>query len=127
MRFSKKLCHVLQLSRIPALALFWTLSVIFPCAAAVPCQATSPLTAADTIFRGGPVVTVNHERPEAQALAVAGGKIIAVGDELDVMKTCVKGKTTVIDLQGKTLMPGFVEPHTHAIMTAVSDNLITDL
>lgn len=127
MRFSGKLCRLLQLSRIPGSALFFTLWVVFPCAAAVPCDAKSPLTIADTIFRGGPVVTVNPDKAEVQALAIAGGKIIAVGDELTVMATCVKGKTTVIDLQGKTLMPGFVEPHTHAFMTAASDYLVTDL
>jgi predicted amidohydrolase YtcJ len=67
---------------------------------------------ADRIIRGGPIVTVNPAQPSAEAVAIADGKIVAVGSESDVMKH--KGeKTEVIDLGGKTLVPGFVDGHSH--------------
>jgi hypothetical protein len=67
---------------------------------------------ADRIIRGGPIVTVNPAQPNAEAVAIADGKIVAVGSEADVMMH--KGETTeVIDLGGKTLVPGFVDGHSH--------------
>lgn len=67
---------------------------------------------ADTIYRGGPIVTVNDAAPTAEALAVKDGKILAVGKEDDVMKT-KSDSTKLVDLGGKTLAPGFVDGHSH--------------
>lgn len=81
---------------------------------------------ADVIFHGGPIVTVDPRRPEAQALAVRKGRILAVGDEADVMKR--RGvNTTIVDLHGTTLMPGFVEPHVHVAAIAVFTKLVVNL
>jgi predicted amidohydrolase YtcJ len=67
---------------------------------------------ADRIIRGGPIVTVNPTQPTAEAVAIAAGKILAVGSEADVMQH--KGPATEItDLGGKTLVPGFVDGHSH--------------
>jgi len=67
---------------------------------------------ADRIIRGGPIVTVNPDRPAAEAVAIAGGTIVAVGSEADVMQH--RGDATVVtDLAGKTLVPGFVDGHSH--------------
>ena len=69
-------------------------------------------TPAERIIRGGPIVTVNAAQPAAEAVAIAGGKIVAVGSEADVM--ALKGPGTVVtDLAGKTLVPGFVDGHSH--------------
>ncbi len=69
---------------------------------------------ADAIYIGGPIVTINDAQPNAEALAVKDGKILAVGSKADIEKAH-KGKTTeVIDLAGKTLMPGFIDGHAHA-------------
>jgi len=69
-------------------------------------------TAAERIIRGGPIVTVNAAQPAAEAVAIAGGKIVAVGSEADIM--ALKGPGTVVtDLAGKTLVPGFVDGHSH--------------
>ena len=67
---------------------------------------------ADIIYRGGTIVTMVDDRRQAQALAVAGGRIIAVGDEPDVLATKGPG-TQVVDLAGRTLMPSFIDPHGH--------------
>ncbi len=67
---------------------------------------------ADIIFTGGPVVTVAPGAPEAQALAVAGGRISAVGSTSEVMRLR-KSTTQMIDLRGRALLPAFVESHGH--------------
>jgi len=67
---------------------------------------------ADRIIHGGPIVTVNPAQPEAEAVAITAGRIVAVGSETEVMKH--KGEATeVIDLGGKALVPGFVDGHSH--------------
>ena len=78
---------------------------------------------ADTIFYGGPIVTVNAKNEEVQALAVQNGKIVAVGTKDAVTKEWQADNTKVIDLKGQTLMPGFVEPHVHIIVTSVFEGL----
>ena len=67
---------------------------------------------ADRIIRGGPIVTVNPDRPAAEAVAIVGGTIVAVGSDSDVMQH--RGDATVVtELAGKTLVPGFVDGHSH--------------
>jgi predicted amidohydrolase YtcJ len=76
------------------------------------CPAHAAGVPADRIIRGGPIVTVHAAQPTAEAVAIAGGKIVAVGSEADVLKH--KGDATVVsDLGGKTLAPGFVDGHSH--------------
>jgi hypothetical protein len=67
---------------------------------------------AETIFRGGTIITMDDKRRQVQAVSLAGGRILAAGDEAEVMKT--KGADTkVVDLGGKTLMPSFIDSHGH--------------
>ena len=82
---------------------------------------------ADTIFFGGPIVTVNQKNEEVQALAVQNGKIVAVGKKDVVLKEWRANTTQLIDLKGQTLMPGFVEPHIHIVMTAMTEVLWLNL
>ncbi|RYD48527.1 MAG: amidohydrolase [Verrucomicrobiaceae bacterium] len=71
-------------------------------------------TTADTIYFGGDIVTVNDSAPSAEALAVKDGKILAVGTKDEVLKS--KGDSTkVVDLEGKALLPGFIDSHSHFI------------
>lgn len=70
-----------------------------------------------TIYHNGDIVTVNDAQPTAEAVLVSEGKILAVGSLEDVKK--VAGPTTAqIDLQGKTMVPGFVDGHSHIIGSA---------
>jgi predicted amidohydrolase YtcJ len=73
---------------------------------------------ADVIFHGGDIVTVDPRRPISQALAARHGRIVALGDVADVMKR-KGGETRMIDLNGRALMPGFVDPHTHPLLTGL--------
>ncbi len=72
---------------------------------------------ADAIYFGGSILTMVDEKDRPEALAVKGGKIFKVGSLKSVMKT--KGTSTrLIDLQGRCLMPGFFDPHSHVVMQA---------
>lgn len=82
---------------------------------------------ADTIFYGGPIVTVNAKNEEVQALAVQDGKIVGLGKKAAVLKDWQANTTKMVDLQGQTLMPGFVEPHVHIMMTALTEELWLNL
>jgi predicted amidohydrolase YtcJ len=69
-------------------------------------------TMADLVLTNGKVVTVDDKIPEARALAVLGGKIIAVGTEKDI-KRHIGAQTQVIDLKGALAIPGIIESHGH--------------
>jgi len=79
-----------------------------------------PETPADLIVHNGKVLTVDAKFSTAEAVAVSGGKIVAVGKSADVLK--LKGpKTRVIDASGKTVMPGLYDSHTHPVGAAGSE------
>ncbi|MEX0864553.1 MAG: amidohydrolase [Acidimicrobiia bacterium] len=67
---------------------------------------------ADRIFRNGRVFTGDPSAPHAGAIAVGGGKVLAVGEEGDVHSLRGPG-TEVIDLEGRLLTPGFIDAHAH--------------
>ena len=77
-------------------------------------QAAAP-RGADMVLRGGKVYTQNPARPWAEAVAVRGNTIIAVGAGADMDKLVGPG-TRVVDLKGRLVMPGFVEAHIHPIL-----------
>ena len=86
----------------------------------------APAMAVDSIYLGGPILTMNDAQPNAEAVAVRGGRIAAVGSRADMLK--MKGTDTrVVDLQGKTMVPGFIDPHSHFSgvgMQAIAANLL---
>src|SRR5690606_15739545 len=67
---------------------------------------------ADTVLINGKIITVDHEFSIAEAVAVRDGKIAAVGKTQDIM-ALVGPQTKVIDLDGKTVTPGFIDGHAH--------------
>jgi len=69
--------------------------------------------AADRIFANGRILTFDTRRPRATALAVAGGRIAAVGDRADVKAWRARRRTEVVDLRGATVIPGLVDAHAH--------------
>ena len=81
---------------------------------------------ANTIYHNGQIITIDDNTPLAEAVAVEDGKIIAVGSKEEVLKT--KGDETVlIDLDGRTMLPGFVDAHGHVTgggLQALSANLL---
>ena len=80
----------------------------------------------DTLYVGGPIVTINDAQPTAEAVLVRGGKIVAVGARAEVEKQA-QGPIAIVDLKGKALLPGFVDPHGHVVMVglqALAANLL---
>lgn len=82
------------------------------------------MAAADLVIIGT-VLTVDDARPTAEALAVADGRIVAVGNRSDVSGLVGRG-TQTIDIGDGCVMPGFVEAHGHPLMEAVvlSDRIV---
>lgn len=69
--------------------------------------------AADLVVRNGRVHTVDDARPAAEAVAVGGERIAVVGSNEDVAELIGRG-TEVLDADGATVLPGFVDAHNHA-------------
>ena len=67
---------------------------------------------ADLVIINANVITVNDENSRAEAFAIKNDKFIAVGANSDIQKL-IGNKTTVIDAQGKTVTPGFIDAHLH--------------
>jgi predicted amidohydrolase YtcJ len=75
-------------------------------------QAQTSEDKAEKIFINGKIITVDAANTVVQAVAVSNGKILAVGSTQNILK--LKGpNTTVVDLGGKTLTPGFIDGHSH--------------
>jgi hypothetical protein len=75
---------------------------------------------ADLILHHGKIVTVDKDFSIQQAIAIQDGKILRVGSSDDVLKT--KGaRTEVVDLGGKTVLPGLIDSHTHASGAAMTE------
>jgi predicted amidohydrolase YtcJ len=76
-------------------------------------------TTADSIYYGGDIVTMAGDSVRyAPAVAILNGKILFVGGKEQALD--FKGdKTQIVDLQGKTMMPGFIEPHLHPTIAAI--------
>jgi len=80
---------------------------------------------ADIVYVNAVVITVDSLNTIAEAVAVKDGKILAVGSNKEVNN--YKGDSTeVVDLQGKFLLPGFIDPHSH-FMAAFAAELSTDI
>ncbi len=69
---------------------------------------------ADLIFINGKIWTVDKSKPVAQAIAVLGDKIIAVGSNSEIKRYAGKN-TEVVDLKGNLMLPGFIDDHTHFV------------
>jgi predicted amidohydrolase YtcJ len=65
-----------------------------------------------TILLDGHIVTMDPARPRAQAVAVAGERLLAVGTNAEV-RALASRATRVVDLGGRTVVPGFVDAHSH--------------
>lgn len=71
-----------------------------------------------TVYRGGMIRTMNEASPVAEAVAIKGGKILAVGSEAEV-KAKAGDNARIVDLAGRTMLPGFIDCHGHISITAL--------
>ncbi|MEX0278964.1 MAG: amidohydrolase [Ruegeria sp.] len=82
---------------------------------------------ADTIYSGGPILTISDASPTVEAVAVKDGRILAAGTLDDLMAHQGEG-TQQFDLDGRAMLPGFVDSHGHVVMgglQALSANLLS--
>lgn len=74
---------------------------------------------ADLVVRHAAIWTVDSTRPRAEAMAVAGDSIVAVGTDAEIAPWIGK-RTRVIDARGRTLLPGFTDTHVHFLMGSLA-------
>ena len=72
----------------------------------------APKDSADLVLVNGKIATMADGAPTAEALAVKGDRIVAVGDEGEV-RSMIGKETEVIDLEGRLATPGLIESHAH--------------
>ncbi|MCX6597359.1 MAG: amidohydrolase [Acidobacteria bacterium] len=76
---------------------------------------------ADLILHHGRVLTVDAKFTVAEAVAIKAGRVIAVGTSADLLRTQKGAKTQLIDLAGKTVLPGLNDAHVHILSAALSE------
>jgi len=98
--------------------------ILFATAMSTGCTASeSPVgITADLILYNGKIVTVNREFDIESAIAIRGKNILAVGKD-DTIRALAGPDTRIIDLKGKTVIPGLIDGHYHFMNKAVSFNL----
>ena len=90
--------------------------VLSPAATVTPTASPAPIgPPADLIIHGGPILTMEGDQPAyVEAVVVAGGKILFAGSDTEAMQR-QSVNTKIRDLVGKTMLPGFVDAHSHFI------------
>ncbi len=76
---------------------------------------------ADLILHNGKVVTVDAKFSIREAVAVGGNRVLAVGTSKEILGKFRGARTTVIDLQGRTVLPGLIDAHVHALESGLSE------
>lgn len=90
-------------------------TVAFGLASAPMASAQAP----DTVLVNGQIATVDADSSIQEALAIRDGRIVAVGDTADIQRLA-DSSTRVIDLEGRTVIPGLIDSHMHAIRAGLS-------
>lgn len=72
----------------------------------------------DTIYSGGDIITMNDKNPMVEAVAVKNGEVIALGTKPALLQMFGAAKR-IVDLQGKTMLPGFIDGHSHFFQAAM--------
>ena len=80
---------------------------------------------ADTIIRNANIITIDPDRPQAQSLAMRHGRFIAVGSNDDIAGLKGPG-TKILDLSGKTVLPGFIDAHIHVLSSGIRHVMAAD-
>ncbi len=100
------------------LARMATVAVVLVLAGACSRERSDHAEWADAVYRNGRVYTVDADRSWAEAVAIAGGRIVYVGPSAGVARH-VGPATTVVDLEGRMMLPGFQDAHIHPIGAGV--------
>jgi predicted amidohydrolase YtcJ len=95
----------------------------------MPSGALAEPNTADLVVLNGNVLTQDDALPSAEALAIKGGHFVAVGSSDDIRNLVASGHTEVIDAGGMTILPGFIDAHSHPSGVGLSElkNVNTNL
>ena len=88
-------------------------------------KTSPPSEPADIIFHNGNIITVEKSQPSAQAVAIRANLIQAVGSDAEIL-VLAGSNTTVVDLKGKTMMPGIINNHTHYLRNGLDAEIPMD-
>ena len=80
---------------------------------------------ADTVVRRANVITIDPAQPRASAVAMRAGRFIGVGSDSDV-ETLIGPGTTILDMGGKTVLPGFIDAHIHVLSSGIRHVMAAD-
>jgi predicted amidohydrolase YtcJ len=78
----------------------------------------SDQTKADTVLLNANVITMASFNPRAQGVAIRGSKILAVGSKEEISRS-INERTRIVDINGKTVLPGFIDAHAHLTYTGM--------
>jgi predicted amidohydrolase YtcJ len=84
-------------------------------------KSLSALTNPDIILHNANVITLDEQMPSAQAISIEGNRISAVGTDAEILALQTAG-TQLIDLEGKTVVPGLIEGHDHLLQRGYFEN-----
>jgi hypothetical protein len=115
------------LSLIVCLALCtgWALKSLAPDGAGRTLTSAASATQTTMILRSGVVIPMEIEGEYKQAIALAGDTILAVGSDAEILALATSG-TEVVDLEGRTVLPGILDPHTHLFNDAAGLGMTLD-
>ncbi len=80
----------------------------------------------NVILHNGNIITVNATRPKCQAIAIWQGKIVALGSDAEIL-ALAGPDSRKLDLRGKTVLPGFIDPHQHLLSYGITMKTWMDL
>lgn len=74
---------------------------------------------ADVVLHGGRIITMADSAPTVSAIGIIGDRVAAIGGDAEILDLVGPG-TNVVDLHGRTVIPGLIDSHTHLELTACS-------
>lgn len=80
----------------------------------------------DIVFSNGAIYPMSGHAGKVEAIAVRGDKILAIGSVEHVMKSANK-TPTIVNLEGRTIFPGFIDPHNHVVLSSLFDQLLINV
>jgi predicted amidohydrolase YtcJ len=86
----------------------------------------SAASGAEIVFRNGTIIPMAGPRRSVEALAIGGGRILAAGSEAEIAALQTPA-TRIIDLAGRTVLPGFIDPHHHTVAAALFAVMLMDV
>lgn len=108
------------------LALAAAIPLVTLSGSAIPAARQPAPTVADLVMRGGKVITLDPQSRIVSAVAVVRNRIAAVGSDAEIGQL-IGPATQVVELQGRALLPGFIDSHSHVEGLAISEHFLVPI